>query len=203
MNAVFVSGIGTDVGKSVVSAYLLNKLGWDYWKPVQTGTETDSPFVRSYMHEGAIIHPEAFHFQLPASPHLSAELEGKEIGVSDFNAPDFKRPTLIEGAGGLQVPLNYKGELISDLIKAWNIPLLMVIKHYLGSINHSLLSIEKAKQISDKLVVVFNGEAHESSEAVIKNCHPDLQYIHIPDLDLNAPENWPDTDLNAVYELVR
>lgn len=202
MKGVFISGIGTDVGKSVVSAYFLRQTGWDYWKPIQTGMETDSPFVKKYMAKEAIIHPEKFHFSLPASPHLSAEKEGKEISLSDFSLPEFNRPTLIEGAGGLQVPLNYSGELISDLIKWWNIPLVMVIRHYLGSINHSILSLEKAASLSSKVLVVFNGTPNPGSEKVIKNCFPELSYLHLPELNLNEPESWPLIDLKLLYELV-
>ncbi|MEM6877498.1 MAG: dethiobiotin synthase [Bacteroidota bacterium] len=146
--AYFVSGIGTEVGKTVMSAILVKSLHADYWKPVQCGDldYTDSHKVAEWT--GATsdrIHRERHRLQMPASPHLAAERENLRINLSDFELPKTDRPLIVEGAGGLLVPLNDQHTML-DLIAHLGIPVLLVSRHYLGSINHTLMSIEMLRQ---------------------------------------------------------
>lgn len=140
----FVSGIGTDVGKTLVSALLVSYLRADYWKPVQTGTcfGTDSDTIRSLC-DGSVgvIHPESYAFSLPASPHFAAEREDAKIAFENIVCPTCDNNSLvIEGAGGLLVPLN-DTDFVIDLAKKFDAQVVLVIGSYLGCINHTLLSI--------------------------------------------------------------
>lgn len=147
---IFITGIGTDVGKTVASAVVVQALQADYWKPVQAGIEeTDADKIRLLTTvPGGVIHSESYRLKLPASPHIAAREEGIRVSVSAL-AEDAGRilsqangkHVVIEGAGGLLVPLN-ESETVADLIKALNAKLILVSRNYLGSINHSLLTAE-------------------------------------------------------------
>ncbi len=147
MKPYFISGIGTGVGKTVIAALLSEALSADYWKPVQAGIEpnTDSSLVASLVtNSETIIHPETYKFRLAASPHISARNENQHIEISrileDFKKkPDTGRPLIIEGAGGLMVPLN-ENEFVIDLVRQLDVRLILVSRNYLGSINHSLMT---------------------------------------------------------------
>ena len=172
MHRIFVSGIGTDVGKTIVSAMLAEALGADYWKPVQCGNlgENDSARVRKLVSNPDLkVHPERYRLQTPASPHLAASIDGVSMRLSDFSPPDTSNKLIIEGAGGLLVPLS-DTEMMIDLIKQLAAPVVLVSRNYLGSINHTLLSIEALRTRGIKLLgVVFNGSrAVESEEAILK-----------------------------------
>lgn len=177
MKNIFVTGIGTGVGKTIVSAIVTEALQADYWKPVQTGLVegTDSEWVKRHIsNTKTIIHPEAFCLKLPASPHAAAEAEGVSIKINDIKLPHTNNILVIEGAGGLMVPLNDK-ELMIDLIKKIDAGVLLVIKHYLGSINHSLLSILALQQYKIPVIgIVFNGRPNLQSEKAI------LSYANLP-----------------------
>lgn len=146
---VFITGIGTDVGKTLVAAVLTQALGADYWKPVQAGREpsTDAETLRQLVQNPSVkIHAPAYEFDLPASPHLSARAAGRDIEVvklyESFQQIQESRPhqqLLIEGAGGLLVPLHQK-ILMADFIKLLQAEVILVSRNYLGSINHSLLT---------------------------------------------------------------
>jgi dethiobiotin synthetase len=168
MNPIFITGIGTGVGKTLVAAIVTEALRADYWKPVQAGYAggTDSEWVRKTIdHPLSQVHPESYRLALPASPHIAARQEGVEIDihriVEDFRAisarsgyalPDVQpavaagpqRPLVIEGAGGLLVPLN-ENEFVTDLIRALDATVILVSRNYLGSINHSLLTAAACK----------------------------------------------------------
>jgi dethiobiotin synthetase len=157
MNVIFVTGIGTDVGKTIASAILCEALEADYWKPVQAGFDsgTDAELLKSLItNKKTIIHPETYKLKLASSPHIAARKEGITIEL-DKIAQDFvnikssivnrQSSIVIEGAGGLMVPLN-ENEFIIDLIKKLNAKVLLVSKNYLGSINHSLLTASVCKQ---------------------------------------------------------
>lgn len=150
MNSIFITGIGTDVGKTVVSAIVTEALRAAYWKPVQAGFAqgTDSQWVAAQLSYPATIIPETYKLTLPASPHIAAREEGVTIDLDHITAqfrtisgPEF---LVIEGAGGLMVPLNDR-EFILDLILKLGIPVLLVSRNYLGSINHSLLTAAHCK----------------------------------------------------------
>ena len=171
MNKLFISGIGTDVGKTVVSAVLAEALHADYWKPIQAGGLdcTDSMTVQSLISNPySKIHPETYLLQTPASPHYAAELENIDIDLDKIQLPNTNNSAIvIEGAGGLLVPLN-KNALIIDLIKQLNAQVVLVVRNYLGSINHSLLSIEVLKQQNIPIVgIVFNGNPTPHAEEYI------------------------------------
>ncbi len=170
MKRIFVTGIGTDVGKTVVSAILAEALHADYWKPVQTGSyfSTDADKIRKYVSNPKTqIHPESFVLKQYMSPHAAAELEGQQITLDKIELPKTDNSLIIEGAGGMMVPLNSK-EFIVDIIKKVNAEVVLVIQNYLGSINHSILSIDalRYRNIS-AMGIVFNGPPHKLSEDII------------------------------------
>jgi dethiobiotin synthetase len=163
---LFVSGIGTDVGKSVVSAMLIEAFGTDYWKPVQTG-DRDTDFVTNLVSRKFTLHPPAYTFQTPASPHHAAALENTFIDTQKLLFPQTGNHLIVEGAGGLLVPFN-PNLLVIDFIQQLQLPVILVSKHYLGSINHTLLSIEALKSRNIPLLgIVFNGNENAVSEKAI------------------------------------
>lgn len=192
MKPLFITGIGTDIGKTVVSAILVEKLKADYWKPVQSGEldNSDTMKVRRLVaNKLTVFHPEAYRLTQPFSPHKSAELDGVEIAMDQIVPPATTRQLLIEGAGGLMVPLNNNGDMIIDLIKKLDAEVVLVSKNYLGSINHTLLSIDALESRGIKIkVLVFNGDADSYSESIIqahfKEDRPSIVHIpHLPALD--------------------
>lgn len=144
MNNYFVTGIGTNVGKTIAAAILTEALQADYWKPVQCGTEggTDTEKVKKLISNPvSVIHPETFLLKEPASPHIASAKENRSILKSNFQLPAADKQLVIEGAGGILVPLNEK-EFVIDLAKKWDASVLLVVGSYLGCINHTLLSID-------------------------------------------------------------
>ncbi len=170
MRKIFITGIGTDVGKTVVSAILCEALHADYWKPVQTGSffSTDSDKLRKYItNSKTVIHPESYVLKQYMSPHAAAELEGQHISLDNINVPETNNTIIIEGAGGLMVPLNNK-EFIVDIILKTKAEAVLVIQNYLGSINHSILTIDALKSRNIPVLgLVFNGPPHKLSEDII------------------------------------
>lgn len=170
MKKIFVTGIGTDVGKTVASAIICEALQADYWKPVQTGSyfSTDSDKLKKYLtNTRTKIHPESFVLRQYMSPHAAAELEGKHITLDSIHVPKTDNTLVIEGAGGIMVPLNDK-EFIVDLIIKCEAEVVLVIQNYLGSINHSILSIDSLKFRNIPVMgIVFNGPPHKLSEDII------------------------------------
>ena len=168
----FVTGIGTEIGKTIVSAVLVEKLKADYWKPIQSGEldNSDTHKVKSLVsNEVSVFHPEAYQLTQPYSPHHSAALDGVTISLDLINLPKTNNCLIIEGAGGLMVPLNGK-DLMIDLIVKLNAEVVLVSKNYLGSINHTLLSIEALKNRGITIMgLIFNGVENKSSEEIITN----------------------------------
>lgn len=167
-NCVFVTGIGTDIGKTVVATILCKALNADYWKPVQAGNleQLDRVFVSSF---GVQVHAEAYKFFTPASPHHAAALEGKSVSLQQISLPYTPNRLVIEGAGGVMVPLNEQ-EVILDLIVCLKTPAIVVSKNYLGSINHTILSCEMLHAAGVEIAgIVFNGVSTPSSEEWILN----------------------------------
>lgn len=148
---VFITGTDTGVGKTTVARYLCNLWKADYFKPIQTGLEKDS----DQMPEETFIHPEVYHFKAPLSPHAAASKEGKEINLQRIQIPQGDR-LIVEGAGGVLVPLN-KTHLMIDLIKHLGLPVIIVSRNQLGTINHTLLTL-KALQDVPVLGIVLSGE---------------------------------------------
>ena len=168
-NPVFiVSGTDTGIGKTIFSAALTQALQGSYWKPVQSGLEeeTDSEIVRRLAPECPVL-PEQWRLQLPASPHLSAQAEGVEIDPAVLNIPHCDRPLVVEGAGGLMVPLT-RAETYLDIFTRWQLPVILCARTQLGTINHSLLSLETLRSRNIPVLgVAFIGHAHEDSEGII------------------------------------
>ena len=168
----FVSGIGTDIGKTIVSAVLVEALQADYWKPIQAGDLTNSDKDKVFQmisNTQSKFHENIFALQTPVSPHYAAELDGIEIKLDSLKKPATANHLIIEGAGGLMVPLN-KTELVVDLIEQLPCELILVMNNYLGSINHSLMSFEvlKDRNISIK-GVIFCGDTYAPGEDFILN----------------------------------
>lgn len=167
---LIIAGIGTNVGKTLCAAIIAKALHADYWKPVQCGNldDADTDRVASLINNPAqTCHREAFRLKKPASPHFAAEQEKIVIETKDIIPPSTDRMLVIECAGGLLVPLN-ETTLQIDFLGQFNCPWILVSRHYLGSINHTLLSIEALKQRGIKLAgIIFNGEDLSSGEKVI------------------------------------
>ena len=171
MRKVFVTGIGTDVGKTIVAAILTEALQADYWKPIQCGSLelTDTERVKRLVEsKQTFFHPEAYRLKTPASPHYAAEVEGAKINWGRLKVPETDNTLIIEGAGGLLVPFNYKGESMFDMAKNWDAEVVIVSRNYLGSINHTLLTIKVLENSGIKVLgLIFNGESNQSTEEVI------------------------------------
>lgn len=167
---LFVTGIGTEVGKTVIAAILTEKLKADYWKPVQAGDldDSDTMKVRALVGNSvSVFHEEGFRLNHPMSPHAAAERDGVEIGLEDFEMPQTENHLVIEGAGGLMVPLNDQ-DCVIDLIEGSGAEVVLVSRNYLGSINHTLLSIEALKNRGIPVRgVIFNDEENAETERVI------------------------------------
>ncbi len=167
---IVVTGTDTDVGKTVFAAGLADFIGADYWKPVQAGLdgETDTQLV---MRLGGLsasrVVPERHRLTTPASPHFAAEIDGVRIDIDMLNPPDIPRPLVIEGAGGLMVPLT-RTTLNIDLFARWRLPVVLCARTALGTINHSLLSVEALRTRDIAILgVAFIGDENVDSEATI------------------------------------
>jgi dethiobiotin synthetase len=181
---VVVTGTDTDIGKTVFAAGLAQMLGAAYWKPVQAGVPGDGETVAELA--GVEILPEAHRLQLAASPHQAAAEEGIVINPGSLIPPE--RPVVIEGAGGLMVPLN-RTTLFIDVFARWQIPLVLCARTRLGTINHTLLSLEaiRARKIS-LLGIAFIGEANPESESIIAEIGKVKRLGRLPMIDPLTPE---------------
>ncbi|MFN4198343.1 MAG: dethiobiotin synthase [Flavobacterium sp.] len=166
---IFITGIGTDVGKTITSAIITEALQADYWKPVQAGDLhlTDSMKVEQLVsNPKSVFHPSVYAMQTPASPHYAAALDETTIELSQLKRPKTKNHLIIEGAGGLLVPLNDQHTIL-DLIHPDDF-VIVVSRHYLGSINHTLLTLEFLKAAGLKNIgIIFSGDPYASTEDII------------------------------------
>jgi dethiobiotin synthetase len=170
MSRYVVTGTDTGVGKTVVAAGLAGHLGARYWKPVQAGLdeETDSEVVKRLTDGRAQILPEAWRLATPCSPHQAAQIEGLRIAPEALALPVADGPLIVEGAGGVLVPVN-ENTLYADLFAAWRLPVILVARTTLGTISHSLLSLEALRSRGlDVAGVIFSGEENAASEAAIE-----------------------------------
>ncbi|SFC88592.1 dethiobiotin synthetase [Flexibacter flexilis DSM 6793] len=169
MRKLFVTAIGTDSGKTLASAILTQNLQADYWKPIQAGTPRDTDRVRTLVDNAQTqFWPEAYFLQMPASPHKAAANEDIIISLDNIQLPDTQNDLVVEGAGGLLVPLNRNGDFVIDIAARLRLPIVLVCNLYLGSINHSLLSINELKRRNlPVLGLIFNGEPDPQSEDII------------------------------------
>jgi dethiobiotin synthetase len=168
---IFITGIGTDVGKTITSAIVVESLEADYWKPIQAGDldNSDSRKIQNYISNNkTIIHDNSYKLNTPASPHFAAELDGITIDINKISEPIVNNHLVIEGAGGILVPLNNEKTIV-DLIQS-DYKIIVVSRHYLGSINHTLLTIEALRSRNIEVSgIVFSGDKNESSEEIILN----------------------------------
>lgn len=141
MKGLFVTGTGTGVGKTVAAACLVKALGADYWKPVQTGWPEDDDAALVARLTGRPAHPNTYRFKMPRSPHEAAAAEGAMIDLGRFHLPETAHPLVVEGAGGVLVPLN-EAHTMADMMLCLGLPVVLVAATGLGTINHSLLSLE-------------------------------------------------------------
>lgn len=171
-NQLIVAGIGTEIGKTVASAILVEALEADYWKPVQSGAleDSDTETVRQLISNTTTrFHPEAYRLTQPLSPHAAAEIDGVRIDMSRINVPDSENTLIIELAGGLMVPLNDR-DLTIDWVAQSGLPVVLVSRNYLGSINHTLLSIEACRSRQIPLLgLIINGPSVPATEHFILN----------------------------------
>lgn len=166
---LFITGIGTDVGKTIASAIVTEALEADYWKPVQAGDleHSDSHKVKALVsNEKSQFHENSYKLNTPASPHWAAELDGIVIDLKQIQEPNTKNHLVIEGAGGILVPLN-ASDCIIDLIQK-DYKVVVVSRHYLGSINHTLLTIEALQNRKINVAgIIFSGDENKATEEII------------------------------------
>ena len=163
----FITAIHTDSGKTLASAILTYALKADYWKPVQCGEPADTDQIKSWLGPEVVCHPERYRLETPASPHFAAEKEGVSIRLSDFELPETDNHLIVEGAGGVLVPVS-SNETIADLIEQLGLPVILVINHYLGALNHGMLTIRELKRRQIPLAgIIFNGEDFQNAESIL------------------------------------
>ena len=174
---LIIAGIHTGIGKTLCSTILCEAWGYDYWKPIQAGDldNSDSIFIKNHVGNPLChIHPEAYRFQTAASPHFAADTEGVIIEKEKLTLPETNNHLIVETAGGIMSPLG-KNFLNIDLIKHLNLPVILVSENYLGSINHTLMTVFALKQEKIPIKgIVFNGDVVQSSVDYI------LEYTELP-----------------------
>jgi dethiobiotin synthetase len=189
---IFITGIGTDVGKTIASAIVTQALQADYWKPIQAGDleNSDSHKIQRYIsNHKTVIHQNSYKLNTPASPHLAAQIDQITIDLKKITEPKTKNHLVIEGAGGILVPLNNK-DCIIDLIKS-DYKIIVVSRHYLGSINHTLLTMEALKNRNLSVSgIIFSGDENKATEEIILN-KTNLKFI-------GRIENEPYFDQNVI-----
>jgi dethiobiotin synthetase len=168
---LFITGISTDVGKTIASAIIVEALEADYWKPIQAGDldQSDSHKIQAYIaNKKTIIHENSYELNTPASPHYAAKVDGITIDLKKIIEPSTKNHLVIEGSGGLFVPLN-DTDCVIDLIKP-DYKVIIVSRHYLGSINHTLLTIEALQSRNLNIAgIIFSGDENKATENIILN----------------------------------
>ncbi len=169
MNTYFITGISTDVGKTIASAIVTEALEADYFKPVQAGdlSYSDTDKVKELVaNTRSVFHANSYALETPMSPHAAATIDGITIDIKTITLPKTNTHLVIEGAGGLLVPLN-DSKTIADLIQP-DYKVIVVSRHYLGSINHTLLTIKLLQDKGFDPAIIFSGEEHSTTETIIK-----------------------------------
>jgi dethiobiotin synthetase len=165
----FITGISTEVGKTVVAAVVTEALEADYWKPIQAGEleNSDTHKVERFIsNKKTVFHKNSYALKTPMSPHAAAEIDGIIVDVTAIQAPKTVNHLAIEGAGGLLVPLNDTATIL-DLIQP-NYKVIVVSRHYLGSINHTLLTVNLLKEKGFEVAIIFSGDEHKTTESIIE-----------------------------------
>ncbi len=205
-NTYFITGISTDVGKTVAAAIVAQALEADYWKPIQAGDldNSDTHKVKRYIKNDITqYHDNAFKLHTPMSPHAAAAIDGVQIKVSQIQRPKTSNNLVIEGAGGLLVPIN-ETETIVDLIEPTD-KVIVLSRHYLGSINHTLLTIEYLKTRNINIAgIVFSGDEHPTTESIITKMTGVVVIGRIdqePYIDENVVADYADQFKEALHNL--
>lgn len=165
----FITGISTEVGKTVAAAIVTESLKADYWKPIQAGEldNSDTHKVKRFISNSkSVFHKNSYALKTPMSPHAAAEIDGIKINLKETKEPKTDNHLVIEGAGGLLVPLN-DSDTIFDLIQS-DYKVIVVSRHYLGSINHTLLTVKLLQEKGFDISIIFSGDEHPSTESIIK-----------------------------------
>lgn len=189
MSRYVVTGTDTGVGKTVVAAGIAGHLRARYWKPVQAGLdeETDSDAVRRLTEGRAEVLPEGYRLVTPCSPHEAARIDGVRIDPAALTLPAGDGPLIVEGAGGVLVPVNDE-TLYADLFALWRLPVVLIARTTLGTINHSLLSLEALRARGLQVAgVIFSGEENAPSEAAITGFGQCRHLGRLPRLDPLTP----------------
>ena len=194
----FVTGTDTGIGKTLLSGMLMSALDATYWKPIQAGLdeETDTEFVRrvSEADQSRII-PERYRLETPMSPHAAADIDKVQVKLSDFKLPEYNTKHLIvEGAGGLIVPINWK-ETVLDMIEHLDLPVLLVARSSLGTLNHTLLSLDALRKRGiEVFAVILNGEKHPSNKETIE------RFGEIPVFEVEAMQEINSESLSEAFK---
>ena len=189
----FITGISTEVGKTIASAIITEALEADYWKPIQSGDLhfSDTDKVKAFVSNSkSVFHNNSYALKTPMSPHASAEMDGILIDLSEIQEPTTKNHLVIEGAGGLLVPLNDTNTIL-DLIQP-DYKVIVVSRHYLGSINHTLLTVNLLKERGFEVSILFSGDEHPTTESII------AKMTQVP--VLGRIDNEPYFDQNVIKE---
>jgi dethiobiotin synthetase len=197
-----VTGIGTDVGKTVVSAIIAQALEADYWKPIQSGEldNSDSHKINRLTNDLVQVLPERYRLNEPLSPHASAAIDGVQLHLSELTLPQTDRNLLVEGAGGLMVPIN-DTDLLIDAFKQWNLPVIIVSRHYVGSINHTLLTIEVLQNRGIAIKgLVFVGDENKATESFILN-HTKVPFLMRVPIAAEVTADFVQEQANLLREL--
>lgn len=168
MQQIFVTGISTEVGKTIAAAIITEALEADYWKPIQAGDlhTSDSHKVASLIsNTTTIIHKSSYELNTPMSPHAAADIDGVHIDLRKIVPPETENHLVIEGAGGLLVPLNNDDTILDIIMPSYKV--IVVSRHYLGSINHTLLTVNWLKQKGYDVSIVFSGDENPTTENII------------------------------------
>jgi len=186
-----ITGTDTGIGKTVFSAALTGALGASYWKPVQSGLdeESDSEIVKRLgrIPAGRIV-PEAWRLKTPVSPHQAAEIDGVTIDVQALTPPETDLPLVIEGAGGLLVPLTRR-ETFADVFARWQIPVVLCARTSLGTINHTLLSLAAMRQRGIPVAgVAFIGDEYAETQRIIQQMGGVRIFGRLPRLETLTPD---------------
>ena len=200
----FVTAIGTDSGKTLVSSILVEALKADYWKPIQAGFPTDTDQIKQLVSNNiSRFHPETHLLKMPASPHAAARFEHLHIQLDDFVLPETKNEIVVEGAGGVLVPINQE-DFVIDIARELELEVVLVANLYLGSINHTLLTVDYLKRNNFRVKgIVFNGDGNPESEQIILKHSGYRPLLHLPKLGKINPEivqYWADELLLNWYE---
>ena len=200
---LFITSIDTNIGKTIVSSIVCQALSYKYWKPVQSGDllDTDSHKIAK-LSPTTFIYPETYSLNQPLSPHESANRDGVQISIVNFKLPANEN-LVIEGAGGVMVPLNESGDMIIDIATIFKCSLILVVKNYLGSINHTLLTIKELNRRGFKNIgLVLVGDRVESSERIIQEIGECSIIANIP-FEENIDEDWVNTQANNIRKPLR